>query len=278
MPHPYFVGHYGSGNQAWKSNSDFVIPGMGYAACCLAGKGIVHVGSEERPWERGMAYLCRWDDPKAWHRAASAPSEELRWVFMVFMGEAALAMLDDMLAHYGSFYRLDPLSSLVYRLMTVSRQPAHDTGIAASDAASMVWDLLRALLHSAEQDHSLATRVDLAESAARVIQERDIGRLSVTTVAALLDVSREHLARVFAARYGQSLSSYLARVRMQLACELLRDTDTPVKEIAATLGYATLPAFHRAFRQQTGATPGAYRRGRLGSALSHQHSRPLDGV
>ncbi len=43
--------------------------------------------------------------------------------------EGANYLAADMLARYGSFYSLDTQSSLIYRLMTVSRQPAHDTGL-----------------------------------------------------------------------------------------------------------------------------------------------------
>mgnify|MGYP006303815455 CR=1 FL=1 len=159
LPCPYVVGHYGSRNPAWLSNSDFVIENKGYIACCLAGEGVMHAGGEQHRFGVGDTYACRWNDPGAWHQAAQTHNE-LRWVFMVFKGTTALEILDNMLQRYGPFYRLDVRSSLVYRLMTVSRQPAHDTALNASDGAALVWDLLRAVLHHAEQRTNVRPRVD----------------------------------------------------------------------------------------------------------------------
>lgn len=257
LPRPYFVGHYGSVDPGWLSNSDFVIEQMGYAAVCLGGTGIMHVGTEECRCGAGDAYLCRWADPGAWHH--SVGTEELRWVFMVFVGATALGVVEDMVRQYGPFYRVDTKSSLVYRMMTIARQPAHDTALTGSEGAALVWDLFRSLLASAEHASAPSSRLDLADAAARMVRERNLADLSVASIASSLDISREHLARVFSERYGQSLASYLAGVRMQEACALLRQSRTPVKQIAQRLGYATYPSFHRAFTRHVGITPGRYR-------------------
>lgn len=278
IPRPYFIGHYGARNPSWKSNSDFVWGSNGYFACCLAGRGVVNAGEKQRPFMPGTAYLCRWDNPRAWHVARG--DDELRWVFMVFQGKSALQSLDAILDRYGPFYTLDTHSTLICRLLTVSRQPAHDTRLLASEGASLVWDVLRELMLCYEREWDLQLHVDVAEQAARIVRQRDLAKLSVASIARLLGISREHLARVFSGRYGQSLQDYLTEYKLREACVLLRQTGTPVKQIAAKLGYATLPAFHRAFRRLVGGTPGEYRRGgnqphpdRLTSRATRGHRR-----
>lgn len=53
----------------------------------------------------------------------------------------------------------------------------------------------------------------------------------------------------------------LKDVRFEVACQLLRDTDNTVEEIAVSLGYAGASPFVRAFRKLSGLTPVQWRNG-----------------
>lgn len=59
---------------------------------------------------------------------------------------------------------------------------------------------------------------------------------------------------------GQSFAALKDDIRNARAQALLRDTDLPVADIAAELGYSEPSAFHRAFRKWTGQSPAAFRR------------------
>lgn len=52
---------------------------------------------------------------------------------------------------------------------------------------------------------------------------------------------------------------YLARWRMQLAYEHLKDHNASVGELAQQLGYQSETAFSRAFKRTTGVAPGSVR-------------------
>jgi AraC-like DNA-binding protein len=58
---------------------------------------------------------------------------------------------------------------------------------------------------------------------------------------------------------GSSYSHELARVREQVAKELLARDELPLKQIAERLGFASLASFSRFFHQQTGQRPSEYR-------------------
>jgi AraC-like DNA-binding protein len=53
---------------------------------------------------------------------------------------------------------------------------------------------------------------------------------------------------------------------MDIASQLLRDTDLPVREIALALHYADASAFTKAFRARVGASPRAWREAAAGGA------------
>lgn len=63
------------------------------------------------------------------------------------------------------------------------------------------------------------------------------------------------------AEAGTSYSGLVSDTRLRMAKAWLTDSDMPVAEIAATLGYNEATNFARAFRRQTGTSPAAYRRG-----------------
>jgi AraC-type DNA-binding domain-containing proteins len=70
------------------------------------------------------------------------------------------------------------------------------------------------------------------------------------------------LRRHFLEAAGVPLHTFVIRRRLARARSLLGETDLPIKEIAARLGYADVYFFTRQFRCHTGVPPAAYRRSR----------------
>lgn len=73
-------------------------------------------------------------------------------------------------------------------------------------------------------------------------------------------LSRSTLHERFVHFIGQSPMQYLAKWRMQLATNRLRETDAKVIEVALEVGYENEAAFSRAFKRTVGLSPGAWRR------------------
>lgn len=59
-------------------------------------------------------------------------------------------------------------------------------------------------------------------------------------------------------------SDYLTSLRMEHTKRLLRQTDRPIKDICAEVGYGDVSSFIRRFKQYAGATPAQYRQGAQG--------------
>jgi AraC-like DNA-binding protein len=88
---------------------------------------------------------------------------------------------------------------------------------------------------------------------------------SVEAMAAIASMSRSAFADRFKKVVGLTPGRYLGHWRMQLAIELLIDSDLPIASIAERCGYESEVAFRKAFRQNVGAPPGQVRRDRTGS-------------
>ncbi|HLK14962.1 MAG TPA: AraC family transcriptional regulator [Fimbriimonadaceae bacterium] len=92
------------------------------------------------------------------------------------------------------------------------------------------------------------------------IIKADLGRaITAESLAKEVGVSSAQLTRVVREHFGQAPAEYIRTLRMQQACILLINTDRPVKEIAARLGYSDLQRFNKAVREVFGCSPRALR-------------------
>lgn len=89
----------------------------------------------------------------------------------------------------------------------------------------------------------------------------NLGRnIALKELAELVGLSPFHFARAFKQSVGDPPHRYLARRRIERACELLAASELSVIEIAAQLGYEAPGALSRMFRREVGLSPSDYRR------------------
>jgi AraC-like DNA-binding protein len=86
-----------------------------------------------------------------------------------------------------------------------------------------------------------------------------LGNSSMDSVAAIFGVHRRTLDRRLQ-RHGMLYREILESVQSDFACQLLRDTEMPVQQIAESLQFSSAANFATAFRRWTGVTPTRYRR------------------
>lgn len=83
--------------------------------------------------------------------------------------------------------------------------------------------------------------------------------LTVPQIAAVLNVERTYLYRIFKENLGMSPQQYLKEFRMERACVLLEDTGLPIQSVACSVGYEDALYFSRVFRKAKGMSPSDYR-------------------
>lgn len=95
--------------------------------------------------------------------------------------------------------------------------------------------------------------------ALRAFHKAPMADWSVEALAGEAGLSRSAFAERFQALIDHPPMQYVQKWRIQLAANQLAQTDQPIKQIADACGYTAEPSFHRAFKQQTGVTPGHWR-------------------
>jgi len=83
--------------------------------------------------------------------------------------------------------------------------------------------------------------------------------LSLAAVAKAVHMSTFYFCKQFKKATGLSFTSYLGRVRVEKAKQLLLNPHTRISEVAYEIGFQSLTHFNRVFRKLTGESPTAYR-------------------
>lgn len=92
------------------------------------------------------------------------------------------------------------------------------------------------------------------------LKENFHGQISVPDMAALLGISSGHFTTCFKASFGLTPHQYVIKLRLDEAEACLRDTQIPIGEIAARLGFSSQSHLTTAFRKYRGITPKEVRR------------------
>lgn len=101
------------------------------------------------------------------------------------------------------------------------------------------------------------------------IQAHLAEELSLVALAALANLSPYHFHRLFRTTVGETVKHYTQRLRLEQAAFRLKLHDTPIIDVAFSLGYHSHESFTRAFRKHFAVPPNAYRR---------RHRQPVQSI
>lgn len=79
--------------------------------------------------------------------------------------------------------------------------------------------------------------------------------LSLSMVAEKFKLCDSYLSTFFKEQTGENYVSFVERLRMERACELLQDGTYTIDDISRTVGYSNAQTFRRAFKRRFGTTP-----------------------
>jgi AraC-like DNA-binding protein len=95
--------------------------------------------------------------------------------------------------------------------------------------------------------------------ARKFIEEHSGEELSLRRVAKAVNNSPNHLSEKFKQVTGINFVEYVARTRFEKACDLLRNPNLRISEIAFAAGFQSLSQFNRVFKRISRKSPSQYR-------------------
>ncbi len=234
-------------NRQNQSGGQFIVTFTGCGGVDICGK------SHRLP--PGCGFLHRHNDPEVCYYYP--PEGKAPWIFlwMAFEGTASEEILTEITRKYGYLFQCAPDSPLIEKMLSYKKCDHELLFLTPMEGAKLVMDFLQTICSPLESRKRNSTRAALTAQAQACIVSRLGEPLKISEIAEHLDVSREHLSRVFREQTGETLLEYLTRKRLSFAAELLLQSRLRSKEIADRCGYSDYSAFCRAFRNLTGISP-----------------------
>ena len=171
------------------------------------------------------------------------------------------AVLDELRAR--EFTRNIPVIILTARLLSdVDIERCH-RGVAAILGKGLfnTEETLQHVEAALTRRHTLSHPAQqLIRKAMAYIHTRYAEPLSREEIADHIGISADYLTDCFRQELGITPITYIRRYRIRQACELLRNSDQSITQVALAVGFADGAHFTRTFTREVGVTPRAYRR------------------
>jgi two-component system response regulator YesN len=174
-------------------------------------------------------------------------------------------MIDVKILHQ---FHLDIMQAL-YSFLNMKGIQAHqlfgdeESRSVSETAGRSVRDLLAWIHHAVNKAVNQAEAVQetdtVVQTVSRYIAHHIDQDLSRETIAKLVFLNPDHLSRIFKKETGYSISDYILNERINLAKELLSQTNIPISAIASSVGYSNFSHFARIFKKYVGEGPSEYR-------------------
>lgn len=187
----------------------------------------------------------------------------------LYLGHERLMSCADQMAEGHAFELFDRVNHPDAKLFAIMKlicdeidQPEHHSQVFLEHALDLAClQLLRS--HSTLGNPVLQPQRGLAQwQVKRVLtyMRENIGTdITLQDLADVVGMSRFHFCSAFRVATGSPPHEYLTRMRIKVACGLLKDALLPIKQIALAVGYGTPSAFSAAFHKAMGMTPRQFR-------------------
>ena len=112
-------------------------------------------------------------------------------------------------------------------------------------------------------EHTVSTESRMTETLWPVltyIQKHHSESVTIEQLAKIAHMSSSYFMSCFKQNFGLGAIEYLNQVRIRSACDLLRNTDRNISDIAFDTGFHNLSNFNRQFRTKVGCSPQTYRK------------------
>lgn len=122
------------------------------------------------------------------------------------------------------------------------------------------FKILRELWNN-DYEKRLDSISDFIKKTIHYLEKQDYVKLSIKELAKQLEVTHEHLSRIFHKECGIRLNEYMRKIKIEKGKEyLVKNHQLSIKDIAASIGINDDKHFCKIFKEETGVTPTEFRK------------------
>ena len=191
------------------------------------------------------------------HRDLSAIRAMILELLHAGQGCAADIYLEVLHTAFLSFTRQDEILDKARWLSELSRISFSD--MASSD--QLVAGIMELIgeVYSQNNRYPHSGKEDLARMIRDYLKAHFTEDVTLSAISEQFSLSPPYIVTLFKKQYGTTVVEYLTDLRIEYACEALKNSAVAAAEIGSAVGYHDAAYFYRVFKKKTGLTPSQYR-------------------
>ncbi|MFI4913339.1 MAG: helix-turn-helix domain-containing protein [Sedimentisphaeraceae bacterium JB056] len=231
----------------------------------LSGFGVLEVNGKVNIVGPGQLFLMDIPSNETKYYYPSDADENWRFIYCCFNGDVAFRLYEEITSKYGHIFSIDSQDPTLRELFAFEKN--NGKMVSAAFGAELIFRLLMTIIECCNSERLDSSNDILINKSTRFIAANLHHQINVSEVSHAVDVSREHLTRVFNEYLNITPRKYIEKQRIYQALKLLRNTDLSVKKVAFDCGFASASQFGRVFKRLMNDTPESYRRKKSVSTL-----------
>lgn len=245
---------------------------------CYDGAGIFIVDNRVIPFSQGDVSIIF---KNQFHKAQSYKGMTSNWKFVMLKPETLLCEINiNSLKHIIKFCgenniiniisckQHPQISSLVFSIIEElkNKQQGYKDIVKA-----LIWAMLNIasrinnnykdeILNKNNKEHTVRHNLLKIAPALDYISKNYFKPITVQQLCKVCNYSESSLRRYFLASVGITPFEYIEKVRIQMACILLKTSNYSILDVSNKVGYSSLSSFNRQFKTITGMSPRMWRK------------------
>ncbi len=204
----------------------------------VSGEGYLRIEDKEYNLKQGQIFLIRPNTEITYHASEDNPWS---YIWVGFDGEFA--------------HTLDEIDKNIFSLNSELfdriKEAIKYQNMRSVYLTSCIFNIIAAILENTQE-------LSVISAVKGYINSDTLFNSNITELAKLVNLSPDHLTKIFKQETGITLIDYITSKKIKLAKKLL-DSDYTVAEVAQMVGYSDSSTFSRAFKQSTGYPPSKHR-------------------
>ncbi len=226
-----------------------------------SGRGTHLLGASTLPMKRGSVFLRT---PNKLHTTFQEPNHPLQAYKIQFTDgfvphEINARLLTDWDVFGACFFEEDEFSEILAKIQRLGSEIQEAKPYCNILISSIFHEILAMYLRKCEATEKYAHYSQHVTEALRYINNHFQGGICVKDMAKALHLTPHYLGSIFREEVGKSILEYKTELGLQIARQLLLNTDMMVHEISGACGFGNTAYFVGKFRMRFGSTPLQYR-------------------
>lgn len=230
---------------------------------CYKGRGFINVGGKRHEVHEQQYFIM---PPNMAYQYGSSENHPWHLYTIHFRGSKAVGIYNQMKGLHqlseAENARTSDRADMLDELLNIMEAPANDNSMAYVNmcfnhiiASFMFVESFR----EAKFPRQKQENTTFLSKALRYMKSHIDDKLTVSDMASELGYSDSYFYRLFYKQMNQAPMTYYMGLKLERACELLRDTCLQVNQVAMKIGFEDSYYFSRFFKKQTGLSPKQYR-------------------